>query len=85
MENEETAQLSLSPTQKQRLAATVAAFTSFEIEGLGLTTLIEHHIDTGSAKPIKQKFYPISPAREKLLCQEIDRMIGLGVIEEDRR
>lgn len=49
---------------------------------MGCTTLIEHHIETGDAKEIKQRYYPISPAVEKKLCGEIDRMISLGVIEE---
>ena len=55
---------------------------SFEKEGLGRTDLIEHVIDTGNSPPIKQRHYPISPAREKLLSDEIDRMLALGVIEE---
>lgn len=68
--------------QRQQLDSVIAAFPSSEKEGLGRTTLVEHVIDTGEAKPIKQRFYQISPAREKILCDEIDRMLALGVIEE---
>ncbi|XP_065356057.1 uncharacterized protein LOC135950441 [Calliphora vicina] len=50
--------------------------------GLGRTTLITHEIDVGDSKPIKQRFYPVSPAVEKLMYKEIDRMLELGVIEE---
>jgi len=34
------------------------------------------------AKPIKQRHFPVSPAVEKAMYAEIDRMIQLGVIEE---
>lgn len=52
------------------------------MEDLGLTKLIEHNIDTSNAKPINQRFYPLSPAKEKLSCVEIDRMITMDVIKE---
>ncbi|KAH8270750.1 hypothetical protein KR026_004821, partial [Drosophila bipectinata] len=55
---------------------------SFEVDGLGKNSLVEHSIDTGEAKPIKQRYYALSPARQKLLCEEIDRMIAQDVIEE---
>lgn len=80
--DEESDALHLTPTQQQQLELATSAFPSSEKEGLGVTTLIEHHIDTGSATPVKQRYYPISPAREKILCEEIDRMLSLGVIEE---
>lgn len=72
----------LTVDQKRKLDAAIAAFPSSDIEGLGCTDLIEHHIDTGEATPIKQRHYPISPAMEKILCTELDRMLSLGVIEE---
>lgn len=72
----------LTPSERRKLDAAIAAFPSFETEGLGRTTLVEHVIDTGNSAPNKQRYYPISPAREKVLCQEIDRMLNLGVIEE---
>lgn len=74
--------LPLISCQKLKLDSAVAAFPSSDIEGLGKTSLLEHVIDTGNAKPIKQRYYPISPAREAPLCEEIDRMLSLGVIEE---
>lgn len=75
-------QIHLSPSEKRRLKSVINSFPSFEVDGLGKTSLVEHSIDTGEAKPIKQRFYPLSPAREKLLCEEIDRMIAQDVIEE---
>ncbi|XP_059222573.1 uncharacterized protein LOC131996741 [Stomoxys calcitrans] len=72
----------LSDEKTRKLRAIVDMFPNSEKEGLGCTNFVEHNIDTGDAKPIKQRYYPISPAKEKLLCAEIDRMLSLGVIEE---
>lgn len=72
----------LTPTQKQQLDAVISLFPSFEQQGLGRTSLIKHSIDIGQAKPVKQRYYPVSPAVEKLIFAEIDRMLRLGVIEK---
>lgn len=74
--------IALDNEQSRRLKAVIDIFPNSEIEGLGCTDLIEHQIDTGDAKPIKQRYYPISPAVEKQLTGELDRMLSLGVIEE---
>lgn len=70
----------LSPQQLHQLAVVKDMFPN-ALEKLGRTLLIEHHIDVGEAKPVKQRFYPVSPAVEKLLYEEIDRMLALDVIE----
>jgi len=54
----------------------------FAVSGLGKTTLISQLIDTREAKPVKQRHFPVSPAIEKLLYAEIERMLKLGVFEE---
>ena len=36
----------------------------------------------GTARPVKQRHFPVSPAVEKAMYAEIDRMLRLGVIEE---
>ncbi|KAH8325114.1 hypothetical protein KR074_002522, partial [Drosophila pseudoananassae] len=79
----------LTETQKLALGKVVGEFPSFAISGLGKTGLIAHSIDVGDAKPIKQWNFPVSPAVEKLLYAEVDRMLKglrhpdrLGVIEE---
>lgn len=81
-EPEDSTRVRLSDSQKLKLQKVIDFFPSFVNEGLGLTNLIEHNIDTSNAKPIKQRFYPLSPAKEKLLCIEIDRMFKMDVIEE---
>ncbi|XP_052857197.1 uncharacterized protein LOC128265316 [Drosophila gunungcola] len=72
----------LTTSQQEILKSVVALFPSFAISGLGKTSLISHTIDIGDAKPVKQRHFPVSPAVEKLLYEEVDRMLSLGVIEE---
>jgi hypothetical protein len=71
-------QLEISAAQKLKLANVVKASQSFAKLG----HLIEHSIDGGDAKPVKQRHFPVSPAVEKEMYAEIDRMLQLGVIEE---
>lgn len=71
----------LSRVRRQQLDTVIALFPSFEKQGLGRTDLIRHSIDVGQATPIKQRFYPVSPAVEKVMYKEVDRMLSLGVIE----
>lgn len=47
---------------------------------LSCTNLISHSIDTGSAAPIKQRQYVVSPYLQKDICEEIDRLLRIGVI-----
>jgi hypothetical protein len=81
-EEADTNDYPLDSRQKQQLEAVKSLFPSFAKQGLGKTSLLEHKIEVGDATPIKQRFYPVSPAVEKLMFEEIDRMIELGVIEK---
>jgi len=74
----------LLPSQREKLNAVICLFPSFAKEGLGRTSLVTHVIDTGDSKPIKQRHFVLSPAKEKLLFMEVDRMLALGVIEESQ-
>lgn len=38
-------------------------------------------IDTGDAPAIKQRYYPISPAQQKIVDEELGKMLQLGVVE----
>ncbi|KAH8324061.1 hypothetical protein KR059_006460, partial [Drosophila kikkawai] len=79
--SEEEEKYPLTVTEKQQLEAVKELFPNFEKQGLGRTALIKHSIDIGENKPMKQRYYPVSPAVEKLMYTEIDRMLSLGVIE----
>lgn len=72
----------LNNEQRRRLGAVIALFPSCEAEGLGRTSIIKHKIDVGNATPTKQRYYAVSPAVEKRMFDEVDRMLELGVIEE---
>lgn len=72
----------LDENQKKRLQRVIELFPSCEKEGLGRTSLIKHCIDVGDAKPTKQRYHAVSPAVERRMYEEVDRMIALGVVEK---
>lgn len=72
----------LSDKERQQLEATVKLFPSFAKKGLGRTTVLSHSIDVADAIPIKQRHFPVSPAIERIMYEELDRMLELDVIEE---
>lgn len=74
----------LSISQQNKLNVVIRKLPSYEKEGLGRTHLIEHSIDIGDAKPIKQRHWPVSPAKEKEMFSEIENMLALDVIEESK-
>jgi len=63
--NVEADQHDLSEAEKLRLVHVINSFPSFAQEGLGQTSLITHTVDVGSAKPVKQRHFPVSPAVQK--------------------
>lgn len=74
----------LSPEQTLRLQRVVETFPSSDTNGLGKTNLIQHSIDTPNCKPVKQRYYAVSPAVQILMDDELNRMISLGVVEESQ-
>jgi RNase H-like domain found in reverse transcriptase/Reverse transcriptase (RNA-dependent DNA polymerase)/Integrase zinc binding domain/Integrase core domain len=72
---------SLSSEERLQLDNLISSY--FERMGtrLGRTTLVEHVIDTGSASPIKQRYYPVSPAVQEQIDRELDKMIEDDVVE----
>lgn len=50
---------------------------------LGLTTLVEHEILTDSP-PIKQRYYPVSPHRQAIIDEELQKMLDSDVIEPSK-
>ena len=73
----------LSNEQKDYLQKVIQLFPSVEKDGLGQTNVIQHSIEIqDGAKPIKQRYFNVSPAVEQKIHTEIDTMLKLGVIEE---
>lgn len=54
---------------------------STEKVGLGRTTVITHRIDTGDSPPIKQRYYRLSPEKQRILTEQVDDMLRLDVVE----
>lgn len=71
----------LTCQQNEILNGVVREFPCYARKGLGKTHLETHSIDTGNSVPVKDRFYPVSPAVQTLLYAEVDRMLDLGVIE----
>lgn len=70
----------LSSTQSRQLDSFLADLFSQRPEMLGCTDMVSHVIKT-SAEPVKQRFYPISPALQKHVYAELDDMLSKGVVE----
>lgn len=75
----------LTPDQEIRLQEVISEFeeiSSVKI-GLGKTSWLTHKIET-TGPPIRQRYYPLSPAKLKILNEEIDKMLEAGVIRPSR-
>lgn len=74
----------LSSEQQNILQNTVDSFRELVSDTLGRTKLVEHYIDTGDARPFKQRQYLLSPAMQQHLHKEVDDMLRLGVIRPSK-
>jgi len=73
----------INPEQHCKLQQVIDTYPSCLEKGLGKTSLEQHIIEvTNEDLPNKQRHYPISPAKQKLVYAELDRMLVLGEIEE---
>lgn len=70
----------LDPEQKKRLEEFIENQFKQQTKPLGRTSVVEHRIDTGDAQPIKQRYYPMSPSIQKIVNEELDKMLELGVV-----
>lgn len=73
----------LTVDQQEVLDKVLKLFTHTILEGeLSRTTAIEHIIDTGDAKPIMKRQYPMSPIQLEKVKKELDKMAALGIVTE---
>lgn len=70
----------LGADQRARLDAVVSAYFNKIGDKLGCTSVVKHKIITNS-EPIKQRYYPVSPFKQKIIDEEVDKMLAAGVIE----
>jgi len=47
----------------------------------GKSQILSHHIDTGSARPIRQPLRRFPPAHVEAISNEVDKLLAQGVIE----
>ena len=73
----------LSEDQKSTADHIISQFReiSYEERGLGRTSLITHNIDTGNAAPIRQRYYRMSPEKQRALVEQLDEMLQEDVVE----
>lgn len=71
----------LNDVQSRQMKKTISHFRFSKPDELTCTKLIFHKIDTGTAKPIKQRPHQVSPYMQKAINEEIDRLLSLGIIE----
>lgn len=73
----------LNPSQKLLADSVVDLFKdiSYTERGLGRTNVIKHRIDTGNAEPIRQRYYRMSPEKQRIVAEQVDEMLALDVIE----
>ncbi|KAI4890099.1 hypothetical protein NFI96_006573 [Prochilodus magdalenae] len=72
---------SLSHNQKAELQALLVDFHSLFTGRLGHTSLAEHRIETGDAKPINLPLYCTSPLKKYLIEEQIQKMLEEDIIE----
>uniref|UniRef100_A0A096M9Z4 ribonuclease H n=1 Tax=Poecilia formosa TaxID=48698 RepID=A0A096M9Z4_POEFO len=65
----------------KQLAGLIGEFPCLFSDTPGRTHLIEHDVDVGDAKPIKQRFYRVNLEKRKHLNAEVDYMLRTGIAE----
>lgn len=73
---------SLSPDQVSQLDSVVSKFLSLSKDNLFGKHDVEHFIDTGDARPFKQRQYLFSPVIQQQLHIEVDEMLANDIIEK---
>ena len=73
----------LTDEQRKQLDEATAKLRTYEKDGLGRTHVDKHSIKLKEgSEPVKERYYPVSPAVQKLIYDEVDEMLRLKVIEE---
>ena len=71
----------LDETQRDRLQRLLDELIPSGKPKLGLTHLTKHTIDVQGAKPVKQRYYPVSPKVPEEMYHIMDQLLEEGVIE----
>jgi len=71
----------LTPNDFERLQPIIDKFKNLSLLPRSRTSIVTHHIDTGTSLPFRQRQYPLSPAMMRHLNSELDSMLSDGVVE----
>ena len=71
----------LTPSQQEDLKQLLNEFPDVAGEKLGRTAVIQHEIRVVDSEPIHQQPYRIPAARKEVIKKEIDKMLGMGIIQ----
>lgn len=75
----------LTDSQRTALEAILTEKFARMKSGLGYTTLLEHDIVLeNNTKPVKQRYYPVSPPKQRIFDDELNRMLKEGIVEPSR-
>ena len=67
--------------QRTQMLEHVPQILGKEDRPLGCTSWMSHRIDVGSARPVKQRYYPVSKKLEEEMHRQVHEMLENGVIE----
>lgn len=70
----------LTEEEQAQLTAFLEEHWALMKRGTGCTSRVKHQIITTS-EPIKQRYYPVSPAKQKLIDAELEKMLAEDIIE----
>ena len=73
--------VSLSNSQRKRFFALLRRYPTLFSDQLGHCSLVEHSVDTGTAKPIRSAPRRIPPHLESEVKQQVQSMVDQGVLE----
>lgn len=74
----------LLPDQRASLDEMVnRKLESMDTARMGFTNLVEHEILTDSP-PIKQRYYPVNPKKQKILEEQLETMLEQDIVEPSR-
>ncbi|MEM7032008.1 MAG: reverse transcriptase family protein, partial [Chloroflexota bacterium] len=73
----------LSESEKSAVLSLLSKYENMLDGSLGFTTLVEHHIDTGSSAPIRFSARRVPPFLQGKVKAELDRMVKAGILEEN--
>ena len=67
--------------QRAQMLELVTQILGKEDPPLGCTSWMAHRIDVGGARPVKQRYYPVSKKLEEEMHRQVHEMLENGVIE----